>query len=126
LGDKVEEDTGYIAVEKDKEGNIVYGEDGEPSKIINPNWMKQFNKMRNEDESNKRGSEKADKQDTFHGTIEETVDTQEQPLIMGQMLGLVRYYRSFETDVTDYVESFSFLFSNIYVPNADFVWNPVT
>jgi len=30
-------DTGYIGVEKDKDGNIVLDADGKPNKIINPN-----------------------------------------------------------------------------------------
>ena len=39
-------DSGYIGIEKDKDGNPVLGEDGKSNKIINPNWNKQVGKSK--------------------------------------------------------------------------------
>jgi hypothetical protein len=60
------------------------------------------------------------------GTINRTIDSQEQPIITAQVANIIRNYRSFETDVTDYVESFSDFHSRIYVPMAEYRFNSQT
>ena len=118
-------DNGYIGIEKDKAGNIVYGEDGKPNKIINPNWNNRTGRSRNKDYSYKHDKSREDTKETDHGIIDKTITTQEQPVFYQQLARIMPSFSLVETNLDDLTD-FSELFHSIYLPQGEFRWNTNT
>lgn len=115
-------DSGYIGIEKDKDGNPVLGEDGKPNKILNPNWNKQVGRSKNHDFSTKQDKSREDQKETDHGTIDKTITSQEQPIFYQQLARIMPSFTLVETDLTSLTD-FSDLFHSVYLPQGEFRWN---
>jgi hypothetical protein len=119
------EDSGYIGVEKDKDGNIVLGEDGKPNKVIYPNWNKRTGKNRNKDTSQKHDKTREDSKETDRGTIDKTIYSQEQPVLIQQLARIIPSYSLVESDLEDFTD-FSHLFHTVYLGGGEFIFNSNT
>jgi hypothetical protein len=115
-------DTGYIGVEKDKEGNPVLGEDGKPQKALYPDWNKRSFKGRTKDYSSKQDKERSDSKETDHGVVDKTILTQEQPVFYQQLARIMPSFSLVESDLEELTD-FSELFHSVYLPSGEFRWN---
>jgi len=113
-------DTGYIGIEKDKDGKPILGEDGQPIKIINPNFNRRSSK--NLDTSSKNDTEKQDNKQTDYGIIDKVIYSQEQPIFYQQLARIMPSFTLVQSDweeLTDFSEYFHFT----PLIEGEFRWN---
>jgi len=106
---------GYVDTERypkghDKYGEIVYDKDGNPSKVLNPNWVKNYITKESWDDLEKTRSGRSDYRKGQKESLDKTIETEQQPLINAQIARVLMAYKNFKTYPTTYIESFSDLF----------------